>query len=360
MLHPSMTESRHQRQASATHWRMQQNPYSAERNHTQQSRLRNQTRSARSLHLTNLDSFEPRTSNAGEQQMVSSSTSSSFSQPATSGPHMESNPAQFFDSRSTYSLQHPNFNQLEGSNNGLRQGLEIDFSLNRGLIEESGHSSLPASQGVLTPQELSWQQRDHHLLGHQLSASADTIHGSYDFDFTANGRAWPSFVMHDPAFGFATSQINDDTTSLDHPGAIKIGRSSGHYRSGPPSTFPPSADHFPDFMPTSQIPRQHRAVASISQPILYSSSPPNLPCRKDSNKSISARGSRSGSLSVIREYGHSQHGSPILSRNGSVKGKRKGPLPTATALAAAQKRKDGSVCIRCRTMKMTVDRSGKF
>lgn len=358
--YPSTTESRRQRQASAKHNKTQDSPYYAEGNITHHSRLRNQAKSARSLHLADFGAFERRIPNAGEQEIAGSSTSSSFSQPVTSGLHTESNPAQSFDFRSAYPLHHPIFNELEGSTTGPCQDLEIDFSLHRGLVNESGHSSLPASQDILTPQQLSWRQHDHFHLGHQLSASADTAYEFYDLGPTANDQIWPSDLMHDSAFGFASRQTYVDTNALDHPGAIKIKRSSGHYKSDLTSSFPPSADCFPDYMPTTQDPRQNRAVASTSQPAFLPSSPPNFPSRKDSNKFTSVRASRSASLSIIREYGHSQHGSPILPRNNSAKGKRKGPLPTATALAAAQKRKDGSVCIRCRTMKMTVGRSGRM
>lgn len=358
MLHPSTNESRHHRQASGKHKRMQDNPYSAEGNFSQHSCPRNQTRSARSLQFANFGPFQHRILHAGEQQMAGSSTSSSLSQPATSGLHMASNPAQFSDTRSSYPLHHPTSNGLKGSNDALRQDLETGFSFNRGPPDESGYSSLAASQDILTPQELSWRKTDH-LFGHQFSASADTVYGFYDLGPTANDHASPSDLMHDPAFGLPTRQTYGDTDTLDHPGAIKIERSSGHYKSSLTSTFPPSVDCFPHYIATTQEPRPRRATASTSQPNFRSSSSPNLPFRKDSNKSTSARNSRSGSLSVIREYGHSQHGSPVLSGNGSVKGKRKGPLPMATALAAAQKRKDGSVCIRCRTMKMTVDRSAR-
>ena len=358
MLHPFTTDSLHQRQDSAKYKRTENNSYATEENCPRHSRLRNQAGSTSSLHFANLGTFEQRISHVSEQQMAESSTSSSFSQSATSGLHMDSNPAQFFDSQSTYPLNHSTFNELKGSNTGPRQDLEIDFSLNQGLIDESGHNSLPASQDFLTPQELSWQQQSHFFFGHELSASADTACGSYDLGLTADNHTWPSDLMHDPATGFADRQAYEDINALDHPGAIKIERSRGHYKSGFTSYIPPSADCFPDYMPTTQDSRPHRAIPSTSQPALVPSSPPNPPIRKDSNKSTSARGSRSGSLSVIREYGYSQHGSPILSRNGSVKGKRRGPLPTATALAAARKRKDGSVCIRCRTMKMTVRRSG--
>lgn len=341
MLQPSTTESRHQHQPFAKHNRMQEIPYPAEGCRSQHSRLRNQARSAQDLQFANVGMLEHRVSHAGEQRMARSSTSSSFSQPTTSGLHIEN---QCFDFRSAYPLRNTTFDELTGRNIGLRQDLEVNGSLDSGLVDESGRSSLPASHSVMTPQELSWQQHDHHLFGHQLSTSVDTTYGSYDLGLTANDHAWPSDFRQDQAFGLGSCQTYDHSNTLDHPGAIRIEGSDGHCKSSPSSSLPPSADSFPDYMPPMQRLKPHRAIASTSQPTA-----------KDSSKATSARGSRSrsGSLSIIREYGHSQQGSPIISHNGSAKGKRKGPLPTATALAAAQKRKDGNVCIRCRTMKMT-------
>ena len=338
MLRSSATESRHQRQASVKHSKMQEDPYSTAGYCTQPSRLRNQASSARSLPLANFGTWEHSMSHASEQRIAGSSTSSSLSQPATSGLHAESH---VLHSRSTLPFHDPTFNELKGSNT---------ISPNSGLINESGHNSLPANQNVLTPQELSWRQHDHVPFEHPFSTSDDTAYGSYDLGLTPHDHAWRPGFVQDPAFGYATYPTYNDTKMLEHPGAIKIEGSSGHYKPDLPSSFPPSADCFPpDYMPTIQNSRPYRATASTSQPNL-----------KLSNKPTSARGSRSSSLSIIREYGHSQQGSPILSRNGSVKGKRKGPLATATALAAAQKRKDGNVCIRCRTMKMTVGRCGRY
>lgn len=342
--------------------RTQEVPHLIERNRIQSLRLRNQARSARSGHLADLDTFEPGISHASEQPMAGSSGSSSFSQPAASGLHMQSNLAQCLDPRSAYPLHHSTVDETKGSNTGLRQDLEMDFSPNQpnqGLINESGHCSVPAYQDALTPQELSWGQDDHLLFGYQSSLSADTAYGSYDLGLTVNNHTWPLDFIQDSSIGFASRQTYDDSNTLDHPGAIRIEGPKGHYKSNLASSFPSSADCFPDYMPTTQE-SQYRATPSTSQPTQPSSSPPNLPFGKIPNKNPSSRGSRSGSLSIIREYGHSQHGSPVLSRNGSTKGKRKGPLPTATALAAAQKRKDGSVCIRCRTMKMTVGRCGRI
>ena len=344
MLHPSIITSRQQRQPPAYPARMQENPYSAERNQNQRSSLHNQARSTTSLYLPDSDPFGRGMLHPSVPRMAGSSANSSFPQTAASGLPRERNSAPFFDTRSTYSYQHPTFDEMRRSDTGLRQDFEIDFAPDQGLFDESGDSSLPTSQDILSPQEFSWQEHDQYLLDNPLSTSADTDYSSYGL--MASEHAWPLDWAQTPALGVA------DSNTLDHPDAIKIGGSDEYYKQDPTSSFPSSANCFTDYMPTMP----NREVASTSEAVFPPSSPPNLPFRKNSNKSTSARASRSGSLSIIREYGHSQHGSPILSRNGSGKGKRKGPLPTATALAAAQKRKDGSVCIRCRTMKMTVGR----
>ena len=335
---------------------MQGNPSCAEGSFTQYPRLRNGARSGRGPRSANIGIFEHPSS--GEQQTVGSSSSSSFSQPATNGLHMGSSPTQAFDSQSGYSLHHPTLNILKGNNVRPRQDLESDYSLNRGLIDESGQHSLPDSQDVLTPQDLSWRQHGYLLGGHQHSTSADTGYSSYDLGLTPSEHDWTSAFVQNSAFDLVSRQNYNHGNTLDHPGAMRIAGSSGNYRSGPTSSFPPSADCIPNYMSTTQSSRPHRAMATSSQPTFVPQSPPNRPPRKYSGKATSGRGSRSGSLSIIREYGYAQQGSPNVSRNGSVKGKRKGPLPPATALAAAQKRKDGNVCIRCRTMKMTVGKYG--
>ena len=358
MLHPSTAQSHHQSQVLASHRRMQGNPSCAEGNFTQYPRLRNEARSARGPRSANIGIFEHRTPSSGEQQIVGSSSSSSFSQPATNGLHVPSSPTQAFDSQSAYSLHHPTLNVLKGNDVRPRQDLEPDYSLNRGLIDGSGQHSLPDSQDVLAPQELSWRQHGYFLVGHQPSTSADTAYSSYDLGLTASGHNWTSAFVQNPAFDVVSRQNYNGGNTLDHPGAMKIAGSSGHYKSGLTSSYPPSADCIPDYMSTTQSSRPHRAMEPSSQTTFVPPSPPNRPTRKYSGKATSARGSRSGSLSIIREYGHAPQGSPNVSRNGSVKGKRKGPLPPATALAAAQKRKDGNVCIRCRTMKMTVGKCG--
>ena len=351
MFHHSIINPHHQRQAPARNQRMQQeNSYSAEGDTSQRSRLPNRARSAQSVPLPDSGIFEHGFSYTGGPQMWADSPSSTFSQPAISGLPMESGPAQFFDTGSAYPLHHWTINEMKRSNTGLSQDHEIDFALDRGLIDESGQYPLRTGEDILTPQELSWRRNDHFRFEQKLSPSADTECGSYDLGLNANDRAWPPDFVQDPALGFT------DSNTLDHPGAIKIGGSSGHYRPDLPSSFPPSADCFPVYMPTIRS----QAVTSTSEPTILSSGSSNLPFRKNPRKSTSARASRSGSLSIIRENGHSPQGSPNLSQNGSGKGKRKGPLPTATALAAAQKRKDGSVCIRCRTMKMTVGRCLKI
>ena len=343
MLRSSTRKLPHQRQAPPKHQRMPECSYSPEKDH--HSRLHDAAETARSLPLQGSGTFDNRVLHTDDQQMMGGSTSSSFSQPATSGLLMESGSAQFFGTQSTDPLHHPTFIEMKRSNTGLRQDAEFDFALDGGLMDGSGHNSMPVSQDVLTPQEFSWRQHDHRLFEHQFNTSVDTDYASYGLSFPQDDHMWPPEFIPDPA--------------LDFPGAIKIGGSSGHYNANLPSSFPPSADCLPNYISPMQVPRRHGAAASTSEPNSLPSSPPILPFQKRPNKPAPTRASRSGSLSIIREYGHTQHGSPTLSRNGSGKGKRKGPLPTATALAAAQKRKDGSVCIRCRTMKMTVRRQSR-
>ena len=349
MLQPSTFNSRHQRQAHASYRRMPEIPYSDEGDFIHRSRLHDRARSTQSLPFPNTSPFDHELLHTDGQQMMGSSTSSSFSQPATSGLPMEKNSAQFSDERSVYPLDNPSFSEIKRSDIGLRHHQELDFTFGRGLVEESGHSLRP-NQDTLRSEELSWRQQDHVLFEHQLSPSANANYESYDSGLNANNHAWPSGFVSDPTLDFSTT---------DHPGAIRIGGSSGHYKPVPCS-YPPSADYYSDYLPTMQGPGRYEEIASTSESTHLQSSPPNLPFRKISNKSMPTRATRTGSLSIIREYGHSQHGSPILSRNGSGKGKRKGPLPTATALAAAQKRKEGNVCIRCRTMKMTVGKRGRM
>ena len=339
----------HQRQVPTKHKRMQANSYYVEEDSAQHATRHRHDSSARGLHLPN-SSFQHTNLHTGGQQMAGSSTSSSFSQTATSGLYLESNSTQPFDPRSVYPLHPLNLDGMKRSHTRLSQNLELDSSLDRGPIDESGHNSMLASLHVLTPQEHSWQQNDHFPVEHQLSTSAETDYGLYSLDFTTTqDPTWSPEFIQNPALGFT------DSNTLDHPGAIKIGGSSRHYKPDLPSSFPPTADCFPDYIP----PIQNRAATPASEPTVFPSSPPNLLFRRNSTRSTSTRASRSGSLSIIREYGHSQYGSPNLSRNSSGKGKRKGPLPTATAVAAAQKRKDGNVCIRCRTMKMTVGKCGR-
>ena len=347
MLNPSMKTARNQRQAPIKHQRMREDQYSAEENTTQRPRVHHPAWHARSHNIQDPSTLEHRGPYAGGQRMMSGSTSSNFSQPATKDLLMENNPAQFFDTRSAYSIHDSTFNQLKRSNTKLRQDPDTEFATDQGLIDESGHGSVSASQNLLTPQDLSWQQYDHGLFENRLSPSTDTEYGSYGFPFPTNDRTWSPEFAQDPSLELAP---------LDHPGAIKIGGSSGHYNPQLPSSFPPSADCFPEYASLTQVSDRYESAISTSEPNLHQSSSPKLPFQKKNNKTTSNRAPRSGSLSIIREYGHSQHGSPNLSRSGSNKGKRKGPLPTATALAAAQKRKDGNVCIRCRTMKMTVKR----
>ena len=160
----------------------------------------------------------------------------------------------------------------------------------------------------------------------------------------------------------ARPQSRDSQTAQEHRASQTQGSSSfpQHLPHTPnlPSSFPSSTDCLPNYISAMQVPRWHGAAASTSEPSSLPSSPPILPFQKRPKRPTPTRASRSGSLSIIREYGDTQH-SRTLSPNGLGNRYRRRSLSIATIVDAAQKRKDGSVCIRCRTMKLTVGIYGK-
>ena len=138
---------------------------------------------------------------------------------------------------------------------------------------------------------------------------------------------------------------------LHHSNAIMIPRppaASEHYDSHRSSSFPTTAGHLPpDVVPVlsnlqagqvRQTQRRRRDTDSALRPT-------SLPMRrKISNKS--ARASRSGSLSTIREDNQNS-----LSASPTNKGRRNGPLSQETKEEAKQKRINKNVCIKCHKMK---------
>ena len=138
---------------------------------------------------------------------------------------------------------------------------------------------------------------------------------------------------------------------LHHSDAVMIPRApaaSEHYDSHRSSSFPTTAGHLPpNVAPVSsnfqasqarQTQRRRRDTDSALKPV-------SLPMRrKISNRS--ARASRSGSLSIIREDKQK-----ALSASPTSKGRRNGPLTPESKEEAKQKRNNKTVCIKCHTMK---------
>ena len=141
------------------------------------------------------------------------------------------------------------------------------------------------------------------------------------------------------------------SNELHHSDAIMIPRApaaSEHYDSRRSSSFPTTAGHLPpNVVPVSsnfqagqarQTQRRRRDTDSALRPA-------SLPMRrKISNRS--ARASRSGSLSTIREGNQN-----TLSAPPTIKGRRNGPLTPETKEEAKQKRLNKNVCIKCHKMK---------
>ncbi len=141
------------------------------------------------------------------------------------------------------------------------------------------------------------------------------------------------------------------SNELHHSNAVMIPRppaASEHYDSHRSSSFPTTAGHLPpNFAPVlsnfqagqaRQTQRRRRDTDSALRPT-------SLPMRrKISNKS--ARATRSGSLSTIREGNQYS-----LSVSPTNKGRRNGPLSQETKEEAKQKRINKTVCIKCHKMK---------
>ena len=139
--------------------------------------------------------------------------------------------------------------------------------------------------------------------------------------------------------------------SQGNTGAITIPRASEHYQVNLSSSCPPTTDHVSAHMRDVLRPQKHRSTISTSQPTSFLLNSASLPMRRKPSRNKSTRNTKSGFLKAITNNDHGTQGSspPIL-----VRGRRNGRLSPATAIAASQKRSDGTVCIRCKMMKMTV------
>ena len=202
---------------------------------------------------------------------------------------------------------------------------------------------------ILGTFENPWRRQQRHSLASVGKHFEDATHQVHENASTAYRRSlggdrdWAAELLQNPTLGFENQQHNDNSNQLDHPNAIRIKPCSDHYQSDLTSTFPPTAGFYPDKLSNPDLRRRRVAPSTIR----HSVSPPNqvnIPFRRR------PRATTVGSLSIIREDG--QRDLP-MSRTASQKGRRKGPLAKETAVAAAQRRKEKSVCIRCRTMKQT-------
>jgi hypothetical protein len=227
--------------------------------------------------------------------------------------------------------------------------------MSQALIDESRPQSRSENSDILAPSRHSWQQQ-HSLqsVGNQFIDPMQMSDRSFPCYDGHMHRIQPTNDQHGSTYDTAVAQHqdNDENRQLDHPNAIMIPTSSQRYQSDRPSSFPITAGFFPTSIPPSQANRatQHahkprRRRDTVSGPNTFS-----IPMRrKGSNKS--ARGSRSGSLNVIREDPRISSG---LSSRGSLKGRRNGPLSESTRSEAKQKRIEKTVCVRCHMMKQKV------
>ena len=182
------------------------------------------------------------------------------------------------------------------------------------------------SPGQMGPYGALWRQKQSlSSVGNQFHNSSATHQGIQDHQHPSN--------------------------ELHHSNAVTIPRppaASEHYDSHQSSSFPTTAGHLPpNVVPV--LSNFQAGQARQTQPRRRDTDsalrPTSLPMRrKISNRS--ARASRSGSLSTIREYNQNS-----LSASPTNKGRRNGPLSQETKEEAKQKRINKTVCIKCHKMK---------
>ncbi len=225
----------------------------------------------------------------------------------------------------------------------------FDQSIGQGLTGESRQKLQSEDLDFLTANEPTWQQQQ------ELSLVAGEILGSANAGCEPSGQGLKTNYQDSTPNHLDRAALQcdaHDATSEkvpDYPGAIKIPGSSKRYDADLASSFPPTAGHFPDYMPIVQTSEQQQSTLSTSQPIMTFSKHASLSMRRKPSKTKPSRRSRSGSLKVIQEHDSSLGTSPT----GSLRGRRKGHLDQATAFAASQKRSNGTVCIRCKVLKQT-------
>lgn len=239
--------------------------------------------------------------------------------------------------------------EIEHAGKGVEHTSDfLDKSIGRGLMGES-RQTFCEDPDYLTANEPSWQQQG------DLSVAASGVFGSAIAGCEppgqdCMGRKQYSTALHLYRAANQCGAHNATSERLpDCPGAIMIPGSSKRYDADLTSSFPPTAGHFPDYVPIIRTPERHQSTLSRSQPTMCFPKQARFSMRTKNSKTKPSRRSRSGSLKVIQEHDNSLGSSPT----DSLRGRRKGHLDRATALAAGQKRSDGTVCIRCKMMKQT-------
>lgn len=225
----------------------------------------------------------------------------------------------------------------------------FDHGIGRDLMGESQQKLQSEDLNYLTANEPPWQQQQ------DLNSAARGIFDSAIAGCESSGQRLEMRNQHSIPNSLYEAAYQDDAREAtserlpDCPGAIMIPGSSKRYDADLTSSFPPTAGHFPDYMPLIRRPEYHQSNLSSSQPVMDFSKHASFSMRRKTSKTKPSTRSRSGSLRAIQEQDNSLGTSPT----GSLRGRRKGHLDRATALAAGQKRSDGTVCIRCKMMKQT-------
>jgi len=158
--------------------------------------------------------------------------------------------------------------------------------------------------------------------------------------------------------------VGDNMQDFDNAFPSHMG-SSDHYQNGLSSSYPPTAHCYPSSLPTPASPEPPPSSSKRrSRRVTMSSDSSNSDRFKSAQASTRKRRTsvtsntaiRPSSLSVIPESGLRGLGTSPS----SPRGRRLGPLSDPVATAAAQKRSNRDVCIRCRKDKAVVSAVALF
>ena len=232
---------------------------------------------------------------------------------------------------------------------------------------QQAHCGQNTDAKFLSPYGFTAQPSQHPFssMGGQFPESVDTVYGGTGRYWATQGPYIGTYTHRLPSYnhpnqlGFDDKDYNDE-----HTAPIPIPASSGHYDANRSSSYPITNGfnpYYPQEIPTSlgepplDPDKQTREYSSTTPTQMETTT--SLPMRRKASGSQSTRRSRAGSLSIIRE-----DGCKVLalgsSPTGSMKGRRKGRLSPKTAVKAARKRKDGTMCVRCKMLKTTCKGDG--